>query len=246
MTISIVNQKGGTGKTTTTVNLGKALTLQGLKVLLIDLDPQGNLSYSLAIHGESDTITSIIDGTLGLHDVAVTREQMGVIPANINLAQFEFNRINKQAFVLKNVLDKSLHYDHILIDCPPALSWLTLNALVASTAVLVPMQLDVFSIQGLRQIMNTVEEVRTKYHTNLEILGVLAVMVDWRKKLTHEVLNHVRQEFHIKVFDTFIRTNVKAAEAPSFGKSVINYASGSSSANDYRALAEELAVVMAQ
>lgn len=246
MIVSIVNQKGGTGKTTTTVNLGKALALKGFQVLLVDLDPQANLSYSLAVENIGTDITDVIHGVSTIVEAIVSREQMDVIPGNIQLSRVELSANRNNEFILKLALEDAQSYDYVLIDCPPSLSWLTMNALVASDCVLIPMQLDVFSIQGLRQIMNTVTEVAERHNPNLQILGVLPVMVDWRKKLTHEVLEHVREEFNVMVFDSFIRTNVKAAEAPSFGKSVISYAVNSNSAKDYLQFSEELSSIINQ
>ena len=239
MIISIINQKGGTGKTTTTVNLGRALAQKGCKVLLIDMDPQGNLSYSLAINQFEYSIRDVLVNSVDYTETLVERELMHVIPTNMELAQFELNGYDGK-FLLKEALESSDGYDYVLIDCPPSLSQLTINALNASDKVLVPIQLDVFSIQGLRQIMNTVNRIKTEYNSQLQVIGVLPVMVDSRKKLTNEVLEHVKMEFEVYVFKNHIRTNVKAAEAPSFGTSVIEYAPDSNSARDYLAAAEEL------
>lgn len=237
MTIAIINQKGGTGKTTTTVNLGRALIQNGCEVLLIDIDPQGNLSYSLGINQFEYSIQDILIGGVDYRKTLIKKESMNVIPTNIELATFEA----KGQFLLKDALESvGSEYDYVLIDCPPSLSQLTINALNASDKVLIPMQLDVFSIQGLRQIINTVNKIKTDNNSQLEIIGVLPVMVDTRKKLTNEVLEHVKQEFDVYVFKNHIRTNVKAAEAPSFGESVIEYAPNSNSAKDYMAAAEEL------
>ncbi len=240
MIISIINQKGGTGKTTTTINLGRALAELGERVLLIDMDPQANLTYSLAVHNSELTILSLLRDEVTTEETMVEGEYVDIIPADNSLGQLQADSGN-QASNLEEALSSVYHdYDYILIDCPPSISWLTINALTASSKVFIPMQLDVFSIQGLRQIIQTVDDVKAEHNPELEIIGVLAVMVDWRKKLTKEVLNHVKEEFTVKVFDSYVHTNVKAAEAPSFGLSVLDYAPNSSSAKDYRNVAREL------
>lgn len=245
--LAIVNQKGGTGKTTTTVNIGSAFAAKGHRVLLIDLDPQGNLTYSLGINEFDNGIVDVLMDNASIFDSLIERESMHVLPASTHLAKLELSQIDMSntAYILSNVLNEvDEYYDYILIDCPPSLSWLTINALSAAHKVIIPMQLDVFSIQGLRQIMATVEELRDEYNKDLEIAGVLAVMVDSRKKLTNEVMEHVRGNFNIRMFRNLVRTNVKAAEAPSFGESVISYAPKSNSANDYIEVADEILEIL--
>ncbi|MDH5474385.1 MAG: ParA family protein [Cyclobacteriaceae bacterium] len=241
--VAIVNQKGGTGKTTTTVNLGSAFASNGHRVLLIDLDPQGNLTYSLGINEFENGIDDVLKHEALLSDSIIERENMDVLPATTNLAKLELMQLDSEntAYILSEALSDAVgEYDYILIDCPPSLSWLTINALTAAHKVLVPMQLDVFSIQGLTQIMETVGEIKSAYNEELSIAGVLAVMVDKRKKLTNEVLEHVKGNFDVSVFENVIRTNVKAAEAPSFGASVVHYSPNSNSARDYLAAAKEI------
>lgn len=241
--LAIVNQKGGTGKTTTTVNIGSAFAAKGYRILLIDLDPQGNLTYSLGINEFEKGVDDVLKHDSLLVDALIERELMDVLPATTNLAKLELIQLDMSntAYILSEALtDAAESYDFILIDCPPSLSWLTINALTAAHKVLIPMQLDVFSIQGLTQIMVTVQEIKNQYNDELEIAGVLAVMVDYRKKLTNEVLEHVKASFDVPVYENVIRTNVKAAEAPSFGTSVINYAPTSNSARDYIAVADEI------
>jgi len=241
MVLSIVNQKGGTGKTTTTINLGKALTQMGYHVMLVDMDPQGNLSYSLAITEFDQSLSDLLtNSNLTIEDIVIEREGMHVLPTDASLAYDELQGKINSAFLLKDKLAGADEYDLILIDCPPTLSILTINALTASNHVLVPMQLDVFSMQGLKQIIQTIDDLKVNYNSKLQIIGVLPVMVDYRKKLTNEVLEHVKSEFNLYVFNTHIRTNVKAAEAPSFGSSVITYAPNANSTKDYKAAAEEL------
>lgn len=240
MITSIINQKGGTGKTTTTVNLGSVLAKKRKKVLVIDLDPQGNLSYSLGINDIQDTVVDVLNGSKSIHEVTVQREGMMVVPTDQRLSKFEFNKNGEVTeFLLKKALDKDKSYDYVLIDCPPSLSLLTINALSASDNVLIPIQLDVFSIQGLEQIMDTIDEVKATYNKDLHILGALPVLVDGRKKLTTEVQDYVKENFDINLFKNKIRTNVKAAEAPSFGQSVVSYSPSSNSAHDYMSFANE-------
>lgn len=243
MVIAIVNQKGGTGKTTTTVNVGSALATKGYRVLLIDLDPQGNLSYSLGINEFEFATDNVLKHEVELKESIIKREDMDVLPTNTKLAKLELAEIDMShtAFLLKEILEGVKgSYDFVLIDCPPSLSWLTINGLTAASKVLIPIQLDVFSIQGLGQIIKTIEEIKQEYNESLSIAGVLAVMVDNRKKLAKEVLEHVQSNFDVHVFKNQIRTNVKAAEAPSFGTSVLQYAPKSNSAMDYLAVADEI------
>lgn len=240
MIISIVNQKGGTGKTTTTINVGKALEDLGYKVLLIDMDPQGNLTYSLAIKRFEFSIKDVLYNKVTISDAVCSREGMDIVPTDIELSFEQFGQ-DDNFFLLKEAFEINQdYYDFILIDCPPTLSSLTYNALVASRLVLIPMQMDVFSIQGLTQILKTVEDVQERYNAELDIVGVLPTLVDKRKKLTAEVLDHVKEVFDVYIFSTHIRTNVKAAEAPSFGVSVIEYAPESNSAIDYIEATKEL------
>ncbi|MEM9340883.1 MAG: ParA family protein [Bacteroidota bacterium] len=245
MITSIINQKGGTGKTTTTVNLGSVLATKRKKVLVIDLDPQGNLSYSLGINDFEFTVGNILDGSKSINEITVQREGMMIVPTDQRLSKFEFhNQKGSSEYLLKNALEKENSFDHVLIDCPPSLSLLTINALSASDNVLIPIQLDVFSIQGLEQIISTIEEVKQKHNNNLEISGALPVLVDGRKKLTSEVQDYVRDNFDITLFKNKIRTNVKAAEAPSFGESVVSYSPSSNSAKDYVSFANEFLKVI--
>lgn len=237
MITSVINQKGGTGKTTTTVNLASALAKKKKRVLVLDLDPQGNLSYSLGVNEFEYSSSDFLLGTKGIKDVVIEREGFDVIPTDQRLSELEFKAESPE--LLKNAIKKAEDYDFVLIDCPPSLSLLTINALTASEQAVIPIQLDVFSIQGLEQILNTIKQVREKYNKKLNVLGVLPVLVDGRKRLTVEVKDYVKENFDLKLFKTEIRTNVKAAEAPSFGQSVIHYAPYSNSAKDYSNFAAE-------
>lgn len=239
--ISIVNHKGGTGKTTTTVNLGKALATHNKRVLLVDLDSQANLSYCFGIQPHEKNTGEVLFKKIKLSDVIIKKEGMDIIPANNTLYQYEEAIIkNNYGYkLLKDVLE-NLNYDYILIDCPPSQSQLNINALCAADKVLVPMLMDVLSLQGLSQILNTIKEVKEELNPRLEVLGVLGVLVDERRQLTREIMEYVRSNYSIPVFNNYIRANVKAAEAPSHGVSLLEYAPKSRAAMDYMALANEL------
>lgn len=240
--IAIVNQKGGTGKTTTTVNLGCGLAKLGKKVLLVDLDAQGNLSYSLGILDINKSIGQVILGEVEFQDILVTREGLDVAPAEIDLADVEITIAGELAreSLLRKILAKADGYDYVLIDCPPSLSLLTINALNAADRVIVPLQMEVLSLQGLDQIISTIKQIKEVLNNELEILGLLPVMVDSRRKLSHEIYEHIGENYDFKIFDSRIRTNVRASEAPSFGESLIAYAPTSNGAKDYMAFAKEI------
>jgi len=241
MIIAIVNQKGGTGKTTTTVNLGSALAQAGRSVLLVDFDPQGNLSYSLGITGSEQTMADVLNGDAAIGDIMYEVEGMDVAPSYIELADAEISLagLEERELLLKKQLE-ALSYDYILIDCPPSLSLLTINALSAAERVIIPLQMEVLSLQGLDQIINTINSLKDVLNENLEIFGVLPTMVDRRRKLSTEIYEHIQENYELRIFEHGIRSNVRASEAPSFGQSVIQYAPSSNSANDYRAFANEI------
>lgn len=240
MIISVVNHKGGTGKTTTTINLGKALVLNKKSVLLIDMDAQANLSYSLGIESDNKSIGEVLFKQCSIKEAITEREKISIVSAGNKLFQYEeaIIKSNYGFFLLKDAL-KEVNYDFILIDCPPSQSHLNINALTASDKVLIPMLMDVLSLQGLNQILATVEMVRENLNPDLEVLGVLGVLVDERRQLTRDILEHVQTNYPVSVFNNYIRANVKAAEAPSFGKSVIEYSPDSNSARDYLSVCQE-------
>lgn len=243
MVIAIVNNKGGTGKTTSTINIGKALSLKEKKTLLIDLDPQANLSYSFGVTTEGCILGEVLlDRKITKNDI-YTVEKVDIIPSTNELIDYEFEFIKQNyPFTLfkETIAEVKNKYDFILVDCPPSVSYLTVNALIAADAVLIPMQMDVLSLQGLNQILNAIENIRKEYNPDLYVLGVLAVLVDERRQLTNEILQIVNNEYGIHVFNNYIRQNVKAAEAPSFGLSVIEYAPTSNSAIDYLNVTKEI------
>lgn len=240
-TVAVINQKGGTGKTTTTINLGSALCKLGKRVLLIDLDPQANLSYSLAVTEPKATLADAFLGNNTLQDVLVEKDGLWVAPGSNELVDIEISLVaqpERESF-LKNMLQDVKGFDYILIDCPPSLSVLTLNALTAATEVLIPLQMEVLTLQGLDQIMNTVQKVKKAFNPKLKIKGIVVVMFDVRRKLSQEVLEYLQENVKEPIFEQSIRLNVKLAEAPSFGRSVLDYDPASNGARDYKALAEE-------
>ncbi|MFY0686649.1 MAG: ParA family protein [Cyclobacteriaceae bacterium] len=239
MIITVINQKGGTGKTTTTVNVGAALAKSKQNVMLVDFDPQGNLSYSLGVNDFEFGVRDVLSSSVGWADILEEREGMYIAPSDQRLSALKFGTKDPE-FTLRKSLEVAHDFDYVLIDCPPSLSLLTINALAAADRVLIPIQLDVFSIQGLVQILDTVNEVKMTSNPELEILGVLPVLVDNRKSLTREIKQHVIDNFDVHVFKNEVRTNVKAAEAPSFGKSVVSYSPSSNSAQDYLKVSKEI------
>ena len=242
MIVSVVNQKGGTGKTTSTINLAKALELHGKRILLIDMDPQGSLTYSLGVVDIDKSIADVLYGDADLLEVIVEREGMDVIPPSISLADVELSLVDVEdrEYRLKYLLEKVDGYDFVIIDCPPSLSLLTINALAVSKYVIVPMLMEVLSLQGLDLISETLQKIKQSVNPELSVLGILPVMVDRRRKLSSEVYEHINSNYDFRMFETQIRPNVRASEAPSFGQSVISYAPTSNSANDYMELCEEI------
>lgn len=247
MIITIGNRKGGTGKTTTVVNLGKGLSLHGKTVLLIDLDPQANLSYSYGVSTEGCLLGEVLLEKCIDSGSIFYKSGLDIIPSTNELQEYEEECIKSgySLTLLKKAIDSVRdHYDFILIDCPPAASYLTKSALIASDAVIIPMQMETLSLQGFEQMVDLVFDVKENYNPELWILGVLGVMVDERKHLTQEILTAVQNDYGVDVFNNYIRQNVKAAEAPAYGKSVIEYAPQSNSAKDYMSVAKELLISM--
>jgi chromosome partitioning protein len=242
MIIAIANHKGGTGKTTTTINLGAALQSLGFKVLLVDLDPQANLSYAFGIQSSLNIYDFLVDDVPFENTVSKV-EGLEVLSSDMRLADIELTlqKMENRAYVLKNNLEMQFKaYDYVLIDCPPSRSLLTVNALSVADYVIIGMLLDVMSIQGLNHLLKTVQDIQRVYHPQLKILGVLALNVEGRKKIAKEVWDFVKANFDLPFFKTKIRSNVKVAEAPSHASSVIKYAPLSTASKDYKDLAKEI------
>jgi chromosome partitioning protein len=239
--ISVINQKGGTGKTTTTINLGSALQHLGKRVLLVDLDPQANLTYSLGLAGADPNLAKVFTESSSFESAVYERAGLFILPGSNDLVDVELAMISeaKREEFLKKILQKARDFDFVLIDCPPSLSVLTVNALTASNEVLIPLQMEVLTLQGLGQILTTIDKIRKAFNSALRVKGIVIVQYDTRRKLSHEVEQYLQENVNERVFETKIRMNVKLAESPSFGQSVIDYAPGSTGAQDYISLANE-------
>ena len=239
--ITIINQKGGTGKTTITMNLGVALALMGKKILLIDFDPQANLTYSFGIRNPKNTIVEVLQGKQTIQTILVKKEGLDIAPSSSLLADLEVSIINKigREQLLQDRLKGLKEYDYVFIDSPPSLSILTINALTTAGEVLIPLQMEILSLQGLTQLLKTIDEVKNILNKKLRITGIVVSMYDGRRRLSSEILNEIKNNLKEKVFNSLIRICVKIAESPSFAKSVLSYAPSSEGAIDYKNLAKE-------
>ena len=246
--IALLNQKGGVGKTTTTANLGACLAMLGKKVLVIDMDPQANLSVHLGvdIHSLKYSVYNIIRGACKPDGVILSTKIHGldIIPANIDLsgAEIELVGVVGRETILKEYLGGVLdRYDYVLIDCPPSLGLLTLNVLTLVHEIFIPLQTEFFALQGVSKLLDTHEVVRKRLNKNLEITGIIFCMYTSRTRLCKEVIEKVREHFaKDQVFDTVIRKNVKLSESPSHGKPIVSYAPSSHGSEDYMSLAKEV------
>ncbi|HZX49056.1 MAG: hypothetical protein A2Z47_11750 [Thermodesulfovibrio sp. RBG_19FT_COMBO_42_12] len=245
--ISITNQKGGVGKTTTAINVSASLAVAEKKVLLVDMDPQGNATSGCGID-RGAIKTSVYDVMIGRMDIKEVMlptdlRYFQIIPAGIDLigAELELIEIEKREFVLRNILYPVRDdYDFIILDCPPALGLLTINALTAADSVIIPVQCEYFALEGLSQVMRTIELVQKSLNSSLNIEGILLTMFDGRNNLSHQVAEEIKGHFKDKVFNSMIPRNVALGEAPSHGKPVITYNINSKGAQSYLGLALEV------
>lgn len=243
MIISVVNQKGGVGKTTTVVNFSAALANLGKKVLLIDLDPQANASSGVGVEDRTKGIYEILSEqivlTEGLKEI---RPNFWIIPANQNLAGANIELVTlpeREKFLARTLTKLPINFDYIFIDNPPSLGLLTVNSLVAADKVLIPVQAEYYALEGLGQLLNTINLVKENLQPDLDILGALVTMYDEKTQLAREVWEELYKHFPNKIFRTVIPRHIKLAEAPSFGKTILEYAPYSKGAKAYRRLAKE-------
>lgn len=245
--IVVANQKGGVGKTTTTINLSASLAESGKKVLVIDMDPQGNTTSGLGVDKDQTekTVYEILLGELEIEECLIRDKfkNLSVLPANINLsgAEIELIGIEEKEYLLKKSLEKvKEEFDFILIDCPPSLNMLTINSMCAGDTVLVPIQCEYYALEGLSQLIHTIDLVRERLNPSLEIEGVVFTMYDARTNLSLQVVENVKENLNQNIYKSIIPRNVRLAEAPSYGVPITEYDTKSTGAEAYRLLAEEV------
>ncbi|HGF7785230.1 ParA family protein [Enterococcus faecium] len=245
--ISVANQKGGVGKTTTTVNLGACLASLGKKVLLVDMDAQGNATSGVGIRKPDVTrdIYDVLVNELPIDEATLIteHENLSIVPATLQLAGAEIeltSMMARESRLKGSLAEVSSQYDYILIDCPPSLGHLTINSFTASDSILIPVQCEYYALEGLSQLLNTVRLVQKHFNPELEIEGVLLTMYDARTNLGNEVVEEVRKYFREKVYETIIPRNIRLSEAPSHGKPIIDYDPRSRGAEVYQTLAKEV------
>lgn len=246
-TIVIANQKGGVGKTTTAINLSASLAELGKHVVIIDMDPQGNTTSGLGVEKEEleKTVYELLLGEISIEECMIkdVTENLTLVPSNINLAaaEIELIGIEDKEFILKNEVEKiKENYDFVLIDCPPSLSMLTINAMCAADTVLVPIQCEYYALEGLTQLMHTINLVQERLNPDLEIEGVVFTMYDARTNLSLQVVENVKSNLKQNIYKTIIPRNIRLAEAPSYGRPITEYDPKSTGAESYRLLAEEV------
>ena len=245
--IAVANQKGGVGKTTTSINLSACIAAKGKKVLVIDIDPQGNTTsgYGIEKNELENTIYELILGDCSIEDCIIKdiMPNISILPSNVNLAAAEIEMIGveKKEFILRNEVDWIKdRYDFIIIDCPPSLSFLTVNAMTTADSVLVPIQCEYYALEGLSQLIHTVNLVKERLNPELEMEGVVFTMYDSRTNVSAQVVENVKSHLSQKIYNTVIPRNIRLAEAPSYGKPINMYDPKSAGAESYMALADEV------
>ncbi|MDR1800565.1 MAG: AAA family ATPase [Lachnospiraceae bacterium] len=245
--IAVTNQKGGVGKTTTALNLSASLTEKGKRVLAVDVDPQGNMTSGFGVNKNEleKTIYDLIIGNAAIEDVILKNvyKRMNLIPSNVDLSAAEIELIdakNKEYILRESLKEIKYGYDYVIIDCPPALSMLTINALTTADSVLVPIQCEYYALEGLSQLIHTVELVKERLNPDLGIEGVVFTMFDGRTNLSAQVVENVKENLNQKAFNTVIPRNIRLAESPSYGMPITQYDSKSPGAEAYRKLAKEI------
>lgn len=242
--IALINQKGGVGKTTCAINIGTGLNKLKKRVLLIDLDQQAHLTYSLGIpaHELKNTVYELLKGTVSLKETIINRNGLILVPSSLNLsgAEIEFSGLAGREFLLRETIEGFKEFDYMFIDCPLSLGLLTLNALTTAQKVYIPLQTEFLALQGMTKLLETIKIVKKRLNKDLEITGIIAMRFNSRKNLNREVVEKIKEYFGNKLFNTLIRDNISLAEAPSFVKSIFEYKSNSYGAKDYLDLCKEI------
>ena len=245
--IAIANQKGGVGKSTTAINLSACLAEKGKHILVIDIDPQGNTTSGLGVEKAEleKSLYELIIGEAEPEEVIIKNvvENLDIIPSNVNLsgAEIEIFELEDKEYIIKKIVDQvRRRYDYVIMDCPPSLSMLTINALTAANSVIVPIQCEYYALEGLSQLIYTIDLVKERLNNKLKIEGILFTMFDVRNNLSSQVVENVKNNLQQRIYNTVIPRNVRLAEAPSYGMPINLYDSRSSGAESYRKLAEEI------